>query len=61
MAKVTRCAHRELRVRSEEDRCSWVECQKCGKRGPRKHSIIMALVAFAVSLGDQHPRAKRKK
>lgn len=53
------CAHRKLEVKTEKDRCSWVVCLSCRKRGPKKHSVIMALVAFAVSLGDQHPRRKR--
>jgi hypothetical protein len=55
MAK--RCAHRKLEVKTEKDRCSWVQC-KCGKRGPKKHSVVLALVAFAVAVGDQHPRRK---
>lgn len=53
-----RCGHRKLEVKTEKDRCSWVVCTTCGKRGPKKHSVIMALVAFAVTLGDQHPRKK---
>lgn len=53
-----RCSHRFLVVKTEKDRCSWVVC-RCGKRGPKKHSIVLALVAFAVAIGDQHPRRKR--
>ena len=59
MAKAKRCSHRELRVLTEKDRCSWVVCKGCRKRGPKKHSILLAIVAFAVSLGDQHPRRRR--
>lgn len=58
MAEAKRCAHRALAIMTEKDRCSWVVCQRCRKRGPKKHSIVMALVAFAVALGDQHPRRR---
>lgn len=55
-----KCAHRHLEIRTERDRCSWVECKGCGKTGPAKHSITLALLAWCVSLGDQHPRRKKK-
>lgn len=54
-----RCSHRALRVHTESDRCSWVECILCKKEGPKKHSYILALIAFAMKTADQHPR-KRK-
>lgn len=58
MAK--RCSHRKLEIKTERDRCSWVVCRSgCRKRGPKKHSVVMAIMAFAVSLGDQHPRSRR--
>jgi hypothetical protein len=60
MAKATkRCAHRHLKVLTEKDRCSWVVCQGCRKKGPKKHSVLLALVAFAVCIADQHPRKKK--
>ena len=54
-----RCTHRERVVRTESDRCSWVACRKCGKKGPKKHSYMLALICFATSTVNQHPRRKR--
>ncbi len=54
-----RCVHRQLVVKTERDRCSWVHCHGCGKRGPKKHSYVLALIAFAVATVDQHPRVRR--
>ena len=54
-----RCSHRHLVVRTERDRCSWVECTACLKRGPHKHSYALALIAWALSLTNQHPRGHR--
>lgn len=54
------CPHRSLMVHTERDRCSWVECYMCAKTGPKKHSIVMAVLAWLVQVGDQHPRKKRK-
>lgn len=48
--------HRHILVKTEKDRCSWVQCVSCGKRGPHKHSITLALIAWALKLTDQHPR-----
>ena len=56
-----RCLHRPLFVRRDPDGCSFVRCKACGKRGPRKHSYILALVAWALATGDQHPRNKVKR
>jgi hypothetical protein len=53
-----RCTHRYLRVRTEKDRCSWVECQHCGKTGPSKHSYTLAILAWALALTNQHPRKR---
>jgi hypothetical protein len=50
-----RCDHCMLTVRTERDRCSWVHCDKCGKEGPRKHSVLLALIAWAVKTVDQQP------
>lgn len=55
-----RCTHRLLMLQTERDRCTWVECGQCGKVGPKKHSVITAVMAWLLSLGDQHPRPKRK-
>lgn len=52
------CRHRKLSVKTEADRCSWVECQGCGKKGPKKHSYMLALVAWAVASVNQHPRTR---
>lgn len=57
------CTHRVLKVMTEADGCSWVKCYAdphCRKRGPKKHSVQLAIIAFGVSLSDQHPRKKRK-
>jgi len=55
------CSHRILRVRTEADRCSWVECMGCGKTGPKKHSYLLGVVAWLATLGNQHPRQPRTK
>lgn len=59
MAKKKRCPtnHRHILVKTEKDRCSWVQCVSCKKRGPHKHSMTLALIAWALKLTDQHPRA----
>jgi hypothetical protein len=51
-----RCHHRTLIVRTEEDRCSWVECAQCKKTGPSKHSYTLALIAWTLHAVNQHPR-----
>ena len=53
------CSHRQLVVKTERDRCSWVQCTKCKKKGPKKHSYMLALICFATSTVNQHPRRKR--
>lgn len=58
---MTRCTHRVLELRTERDRCTWVMCMICSKEGPKKHSQTLALLAWIVSLGNQHPRRKRVK
>lgn len=58
MKSQKRCSHRFLTVLTEKDRCSWVVCNGCDKRGPRKHSYMLALICFATSTVDQHPRRK---
>lgn len=54
-----KCTHRSIEVKTESDRCNWVQCKSCRKRGPKKHSYMLALVAFAVATVDQHPRTRR--
>ncbi len=49
MAK-KRCAHRELVVKTEKDRCNWVLCKGCKKRGPKKHSVMLAIMAFGMAI-----------
>lgn len=56
-----RCSHRSLVIRTEGDRCSWVQCLDCPKHGPRKHSYMLALICFATATVNQHPRRKRSK
>lgn len=57
-----RCKHDLLEVRTERDRCYWVECRRCNRhKGPKKHSRAIALVAYAVKLVDQHPRHRVEK
>lgn len=57
-AKGSRCKHRVIYVETEDDRCSWVVCSFCGKKGPRKHSYTLALIAWALHVCNQHPRGK---
>lgn len=59
MQVLKRCAHRQLVVKTERDRCSWVVCSGCKKKGPKKHSYLLALIAFAMQTVDQHPRRKK--
>ncbi|HEX5461850.1 MAG TPA: hypothetical protein VFX20_17940 [Steroidobacteraceae bacterium] len=56
-----RCSHRNLVVRTEGDRCSWVQCADCRKVGPAKHSYMLALICFATATVNQHPRRKRSR
>lgn len=51
-----RCAHRNLEVKTEKDRCNWVRCRDCKKRGPKKHSVMLALVAFALAITSWNSR-----
>lgn len=57
---MSRCTHRLLILHTEKDRCTWVQCGRCKKVGPKKHSLTKALLAWILCLGDQHPRPKRK-
>lgn len=57
MKPKTRCTHRMLLVATEKDRCSWVQCMTCNKKGPRKHSYLLAVVAWLAAIGNQHPRS----
>lgn len=53
------CAHRVLEIRTEKDRCSWVECCHCDLRGPKKHSVLLALLAWAVFISSDHPKRRK--
>jgi hypothetical protein len=48
-----------ITVRTERDRCSWCVCDLCGKQGPKKHSYLLALIAWGLHLANQYPRARR--
>lgn len=54
-----RCTHRLLELHTEKDRCTWAVCGKCGKAGPKKHSQTLALLAWILHSGNQHPRKRR--
>ena len=47
-----RCTHRTLIIRTERDRCSWVQCSRCKIRGPHKHSVVLAMLAWLVKIAD---------
>lgn len=53
-----RCYHRVIQIFTEADRCSWVECVRCGKTGPKKHSYLLAILAWGLHLANQHPRKR---
>lgn len=55
------CMHRNWTICDEDDGCYWVECSWCGKRGPHKHSLAIAVMAWIVRLADQHPRRMTKR
>lgn len=50
------CRHRLIEVKTERDACSWVRCKGCGKSGPKKHSYLLAVLAWAMHLTNMHPR-----
>lgn len=51
-----RCQHRDLEVKTEKDRCSWVKCRVCKKRGPKKHSVSLAIIAFGLAITSWNAR-----
>lgn len=53
-----RCAHRYIEIKTEKDRCSWGVCCRCKLKGPKKHSVTLALIAFALAMTDMNPRAR---
>lgn len=53
------CRHRVLHVMTERDRCTWVECLKCGEVGPKKHSVTLALLAWILFLSSDHPKRRK--
>jgi hypothetical protein len=57
-----RCGHRFLEVRTEKGRCSWVVCDNgCGAKGPKKHSVALALIAWVLYISSDHPKRRKKK
>lgn len=46
------CKHNRLTVKTEAGGCSFVCCQDCRKRGPKKHSRRLAFLRF-LSIGTQ--------
>lgn len=56
---MARCTHRTLAIGTEKDRCSWVQCARCGLEGPRKHSQTLALLAWIVFLASDHPKRRK--
>lgn len=57
MAK-TVCKHKVLLIRTEKDRCSWVECGDCKVESPKKHSVTLALCAWIVFASNDHPKRR---
>lgn len=56
--KLKNCKHDRLQVVREKDRCRRVLCLDCRKFGPRKHSRLLAILAFELQRSDGHPRRK---
>jgi hypothetical protein len=54
-----KCQHNRLEVETEDDGCYWVWCAHCGKMGPKKHSRVLALLAWIVRISNKHPRAPK--
>lgn len=57
---MTRHRHHLLSLETERDGCFWVRCMLCTASGPKKHTQFAALVAFALTALNQHPRRPRK-
>lgn len=53
------CKHNRLTIKTEADGCSFVSCQDCRKRGPKKHSRRLAFLRF-LSIGT-NVRGTRKR
>ncbi len=53
------CAHKLLEICTEKDRCSWVRCQTCNAKGPKKHSVVLALCAWIIYISNDHPRRRK--
>lgn len=53
------CKHKLLAVCTERDRCTWIECCHCGVKGPKKHSVALAMCAWIVYLSNDHPRRRK--
>lgn len=37
------CRHVRVEVATEADGCRWVRCRDCGARGPKRHSVVLAV------------------
>lgn len=61
MKPKVRCprGHRLLEIRTEKDRCSWVECCHCDLCGPKKHSAVLALLAWVLFVASDHPKRRK--
>jgi hypothetical protein len=54
------CKHKILDIRTEKDRCSWVQCQTCGAKAPKKHSVTLALCAWIIYASNDHPKRRKR-
>lgn len=55
---ILNCQHKLLQVRTESDRCSWIQCDTCKVKGPKKHSVTLALLAWVLYLANDHPKRR---
>lgn len=37
------CKHRVVKKMTEADGCYWLQCARCGGRGPKRHSLRLAV------------------
>lgn len=54
--KPKRCKHEQIQIVRDKDKCRRVICLECRKPGPRKHSRLLAILAFELQRSDGHPR-----
>jgi hypothetical protein len=53
------CRHKTLGINTERDRCTWISCAHCGVKGPKKHSIALALCAWILFIANDHPKRRK--